>query len=97
MPPSVRLLDGGYRSRLKPVPGAPEVLQRLARRSRGLLFVTARPHVGPIDDFMRGILADEARVRSISSPPARLTARPKCCSAAASRISSKTAWRPAFP
>ena len=56
-----RLLDGGYRSRLNPVPGAPPVLQRLARRCGRLLFVTARPHVGPIDDFMRGILADEAR------------------------------------
>jgi len=52
----VRLLDGGYRGRLKPVPGAPEVLQRLARRSGGVLFVTARPHLGPIEDFIRGIL-----------------------------------------
>jgi hypothetical protein len=55
-----RLLDGGYRGRLAPVPGAPSVLKRLARRSGRLLFVTARPYVGPIDDFMRGILADEA-------------------------------------
>ena len=52
----VRLLDGGYRGRLEPVPGAPEVLQRLARRSGGVLFVTARPHLGPIGDFIRGIL-----------------------------------------
>jgi 5'(3')-deoxyribonucleotidase len=52
----VRLLDGGYRGRLKPVPGAPEVLQRLARRSGGVLLVTARPYVGPVADFVRSIL-----------------------------------------
>jgi hypothetical protein len=52
----VRLLDGGYRGRLKPVAGAPEVLQRLARQSGGVLLVTARPHVGPVGDFIRSIL-----------------------------------------
>jgi hypothetical protein len=55
----VRLLDGGYRSRLRPIPGAPEVLQRLARRSGAVLLVTARPHVGPISDFIRSIMPVE--------------------------------------
>jgi len=52
----VRLLDGGYRGRLRPIPGATEVLQRLARRSGAVLFVTARPHVGPVSDFIHSIL-----------------------------------------
>ena len=55
----VRLLDGGYRARLRPFPGAPEVLQRLARRSGTLLFVTARPHIGPVSDFIRSIIPVE--------------------------------------
>ena len=52
----VRLLEGGYRARLDPLPGAPEVLERLARRCGSILLVTARPAIGPIGDFMRGIL-----------------------------------------
>ncbi len=52
----VRLLDGGYRARLDPIPGAPAVLDRLIRRCGSLLLVTARPTVGPIDDFIRCIL-----------------------------------------
>jgi uncharacterized protein len=56
----VRLLDGGYRGRLRPVPGAPEVLQRLARRCGGVLFVTARPHLGPVEDFIRSILPGDS-------------------------------------
>lgn len=55
----VRLLDGGYRARLRPIPGAPEVLQRLAQRSGAVLFVTARPHVGPIGDFIHSIMPVE--------------------------------------
>ena len=60
-----RLLDGGYRSRLNPLPGAAPVLQRLARCCGRLLFVTARPHVGPIEDFIRDILSDEAHAFDI--------------------------------
>jgi 5'(3')-deoxyribonucleotidase len=52
----VRLLEGGTRARLNPVPGAPEVLNRLARCCGSVLFVTARPTVGPIADFIREIL-----------------------------------------
>jgi len=48
-----RILDGGYRATLRPVPGAPAVLERLARRCGQLLFVTARPRIGPISDFVR--------------------------------------------
>ena len=52
----VRILDGGYRAPLHPIPGAPEVLERLARRCGQLLLVTARPHIGPIGDFVRSLL-----------------------------------------
>jgi uncharacterized protein len=52
----VRLLEGGYRAPLNPIPGAPEVLNRLARRCGSVLFVTARPTIGPIADFIRGIM-----------------------------------------
>lgn len=55
----VRLLDGGYRARLQPFPGAPEVLQRLARHSGSVLFVTARPYLGPVSDFIHSIMPVE--------------------------------------
>jgi 5'(3')-deoxyribonucleotidase len=53
----VRLLEGGYRARLDPIPGAPEVLERLTRCGP-VLLVTARPAIGPIGDFIRGILPE---------------------------------------
>jgi hypothetical protein len=52
----VRILDGGYRAPLKPIPGAPEVLERLTRRCGQVLLVTARPYIGPIGDFIRNLL-----------------------------------------
>ena len=51
-----RILDGGYRAPLHPIPGASDVLERLARRCGQLLLVTARPHIGPIGDFVRSLL-----------------------------------------
>jgi|FrelakmetLWP11LW_1041352.scaffolds.fasta_scaffold15304_3 hypothetical protein len=54
-----RILDGGYRAALQPIPGAPAVLERLARRCGQLLLVTARPYPGPIGDFVRRLLPDE--------------------------------------
>jgi hypothetical protein len=50
------ILDGGYRARLNAIAGAPEVLARVAQRSGALLLVTARPHLGPIGDFIRRLL-----------------------------------------
>ena len=55
----VRLLEGGYRAALYPIPGAPAVLERLARRCGSVLCVTARPTIGPIADFIHGILPSE--------------------------------------
>jgi 5'(3')-deoxyribonucleotidase len=51
-----RILDGGYQAPLNPLPGAADVLARLARRCGRLLLVTARPHIGPIGDFIQRLL-----------------------------------------
>jgi len=54
-----RILDGGYRAPLHPIPGAPRVLERLARRCGQVLLVTARPYLGPIGAFMQRLLPDD--------------------------------------
>jgi len=46
------ILDGSYRLPLKPVDGAPAVLSKLAQRAPSLLFVTARPYLGPVADWI---------------------------------------------
>ena len=50
------ILDGSYNVTLKPIDGAPEVLTKLGRSQRRLLFVTARPYLGPIYDWLLSIL-----------------------------------------
>ena len=47
-----RILDGDYRTVLRPLEGAGEVLSRIGRRCGSLLMVTARPHPGPIERWM---------------------------------------------
>lgn len=49
-----RLLHGNYAATLKPIDGVAEVLPRLAAVSDRLLFVTARPFVGPIENWILG-------------------------------------------
>ncbi len=51
-----RILDGNHEAILKPIPGAPRVIRGLARRGRPVLFVTARPYVGPVFDWMISVL-----------------------------------------
>jgi 5'(3')-deoxyribonucleotidase len=51
-----RILDGGYRATLKPVPGAGDVLRRIARTTGRILMVTARPEPGPIEGWMNQLL-----------------------------------------
>lgn len=51
-----KLLDGNYHHTLKPISGAREVLTRLGRMHGRLLFVTARPHAGPIARWMAELL-----------------------------------------
>jgi len=55
-----KLLDGDYDKPLLPVAGAPEVLNRLGRLASPILFVTARPYMGPIADWMEAVLDLEA-------------------------------------
>lgn len=52
----IRILEGGYRVPLKPIPGSAAVLSRLARHSGPVLFVTARPRIGPVGEFLNGIM-----------------------------------------
>ncbi len=46
-----KIEDGTYLDTLKPVDGATDVLNRIGAAS-DLLFVTARPKIGPISDWM---------------------------------------------
>jgi uncharacterized HAD superfamily protein len=50
-----RLMDGDYAYPLKPIKGAADVLTRLGRHNGGLLFVTARPYPGPIEDWLKDL------------------------------------------
>ena len=51
-----KLLDGTYAAPLNAIEGASEVLTRLGRVYRPLLFVTARPYPGPIYDWILNAL-----------------------------------------
>ena len=51
-----RIVDGKFSLPLLPLAGAPEVLSRLARYQRPLLFVTARPSLDSISDWIQGVL-----------------------------------------
>jgi uncharacterized HAD superfamily protein len=52
-----KLLDGDYSQPLYPINGAPEVLARLGQYFPPLLFVTARPYVGPIENWIHEMLS----------------------------------------
>ncbi len=52
-----RILEGNYATPLKPINGAAEVLTRIGRYHCPVLFVTARPHLGPIGDWMLDLLS----------------------------------------
>ena len=51
-----RILDGNYAATLRPIAGAKDVLTRLGRRYSPILFVTARPYLGPIHDWASSVL-----------------------------------------
>lgn len=51
-----RIIDGRYRSDLKPIPGAAAVLKRIAATTGRVLMVTARPEIGPMGNWMRRLL-----------------------------------------
>jgi len=49
---SCRIIDGPYPMPLKPIKGSLRILKRLAGYQQPLLFITARPHVGPIEKWL---------------------------------------------
>ncbi|WP_231714142.1 5' nucleotidase, NT5C type [Desulfosarcina ovata] len=51
-----RILDGRYRATLAPIPGAGQVLRRIAAATGRVLMVTARPDGELIEGWMRGLL-----------------------------------------
>ena len=63
----VRILDGKHSASLKPIKGSARVLRRLGRDGR-LLFVTARPYIGPIHGWIsETLLLDPASVEVIAT------------------------------
>jgi 5'(3')-deoxyribonucleotidase len=52
-----RILDGNYATPLNPVKGASEVLTRIGLYHLPVLFVTARPYLGPIRSWMVDLLS----------------------------------------
>jgi len=63
-----RIMDGDYTVPLKPISGAPDVLTRLASDYNPLLFVTARPYLGPIYDWVKSVLQlDPASIEIIAT------------------------------
>ncbi len=51
-----KLIDGKYADTLKPLDGASDVLARLGKECGSLVFVTARPYAGPIEEWMKNLL-----------------------------------------
>jgi 5'(3')-deoxyribonucleotidase len=51
-----RILDGNYSSPLSSFDGASDVLARIGNHHNPLLFVTARPYLGPIRDWLLALL-----------------------------------------
>lgn len=51
-----RILEGKYRSELKPIEGAIDVLTQLGNCHGPLVFVTARPHPWPINEWLHKLL-----------------------------------------
>jgi hypothetical protein len=52
-----RILGGDFQNQLKPIDGSREVLSAIAQRGR-LLFVTARPTVSPIKEWVYDMLPE---------------------------------------
>lgn len=52
-----RIMDGTHKASLKPMPGARNVLTRLGRQHSPILFVTARPTIEPIYEWIQNVLS----------------------------------------
>lgn len=52
----IQLLDGNHGTRLRPLAGAAEFLARFAPRFHPVVFVTARPYIGTLGEWMENVL-----------------------------------------
>ncbi len=52
-----RIQDGRYSDPLEPITGAADVLQRLGDQYSPLVFITARSHAKPVDDWLHRVLS----------------------------------------
>ncbi len=52
----IQLLNGNHGPRLRPLAGAPEFLARFAQRFHPVVFVTARPYIGTLGEWMENVL-----------------------------------------
>jgi len=51
-----KILAGNYCSELRPIKGSIDVLTCIGNCHSPLVFVTARPHPGPVDEWLRNLL-----------------------------------------
>ena len=52
----INLLDGDHGTRLRPLTGAAEFLERFAQSVHPVVFVTARPYIGSLSDWFENVL-----------------------------------------
>ena len=52
----LRILDGNYSATLHPIAGASEGLAKIERHCNPVIFITARPYPGPIQDWINQTL-----------------------------------------
>lgn len=52
----IKLLDGNHGKRLHPLAGATEFLTRFAKSFHPVVFVTARPYMGSLGDWLENVL-----------------------------------------
>lgn len=63
-----QILDGNHKEILNPIEGAPEVLTKIEKNCGNILFVTARPYMGAIHDWISNILPiDSASIEIIAT------------------------------
>jgi len=63
-----RIVEGDYETTLQPVDGAGGVLRRIARGHAPLLLVTARPHPGPLTQWLLDTMGlDPAAVELVAT------------------------------
>jgi len=63
-----RILTGSYRTTLKPIAGAPKVLAQLGKQYDPVVFITARPYVGPMRNWIEQTLRlDPASIEVIAT------------------------------